>query len=54
MNTKRVHFIGNGYESIRFIVVDAEMPNNESFQKALEWYETTGQTFDYMEMEISL
>lgn len=54
MKTKRVHFIGSGYESIRFIIVPYEMPNNEAFEKALEWYKTTGQTFDYMEMEISL
>lgn len=54
MKTKRVHFISSGYESIRFIIVDAEMPNNEAFKIAEEWYKTTGQTFDYMEMEITL
>lgn len=50
---KRVHFIGSGYESIHFITVDEDMPNNEAFEKAEEWYRTTGQTFKYMEMEIS-
>lgn len=54
MNTKRVHFIGSGYESIRFIVVDEQTPNSEAFKIAEEWYKTTGQTFDYMEMEITL
>lgn len=51
---KRVHFIGCGYESIRFIVVEDEITNEEAFKKAEEWYKTTGQTFDYEEMEISL
>ena len=54
MNTKRVHFIGHGYESIRFIMVDDEMSNAEAFAKAEEWYKTTEQTFDYVDMEISL
>ena len=50
--TKRVHFIGSGYESIKFITVDAEIPNSEAFTMAEEWYKTTGQTFNYLEMEI--
>ena len=49
---KRVHFIGSGYESVKFIYVEAET-NREAFEKAKEWYKTTGQTFDYLEMEIS-
>lgn len=51
---KRVHFIGNGYESVRFIVVDGELTNAEAFAKAEEWYKTTGQAFKYMGLEISL
>ena len=49
---KRVHFIGSGYESVKFIYVEAET-NGEAFEKAKEWYKATGQTFDYLEMEIS-
>ena len=48
---KRVHFIGHGYESVKFVFVDAET-NGEAFAKAEEWYKTTGQTFNYVEMEI--
>lgn len=49
---KRVHFIGSGYESIKFVFVEAET-NEEAFRKAKEWYKATGQMFDYLEMEIS-
>jgi len=52
--TKRVHFIGSGYESIKYLIVDGEMPNCEAFEFAEEWYKSTGQTFEYMDMEISL
>ena len=48
---KKVHFIGNGYESVRFINVEAET-NGEAFRKAEEWYKTTNQTFAYIELEI--
>lgn len=48
---KKVHFIGNGYESVKFIMVDAKT-NDEAFKKAENWYKTTGQTFSYMAMEI--
>ena len=50
---KRVYFIGHGYESVRFIIVEAET-NREAFEKAEKWYKTTGQTFDYVEMEIGI
>lgn len=53
-NMKRVHFIGHGYESIRFILVEEELTSAEAFAKAEEWYKKTGQTFDYVELEISL
>lgn len=52
--TKRVHFIGSGYESIRFIIVDEETPNDEAFRIAEEWYKSTNQAFAYCEMEITL
>lgn len=51
---KRVHFIGHGYESVRFISVDESLTNAAAFQKAEEWYKATGQTFDYVELAISL
>ena len=47
---KRVHFIGHGYESVKFIIVEAET-YAEAFAKAEEWYKATGQTFDYMALE---
>lgn len=50
---KRVYFIGHGYESVRFICVEVET-NAEAFQKAEEWYKTTNQTFDYVELEIGI
>lgn len=50
---KRVYFIGHGYESVRFVIVEAET-NSEAFAKADEWYKTTGQTFDYVDLEIGL
>ena len=48
---KRVHFIGSGYESVKFVIVEAET-NGEAIRKAKEWYKTTGQTFEYLEMEV--
>lgn len=48
---KRVHFIGSGYESVKFVYVEAES-NGEAFRKAEEWYKSTGQTFNYLEMEV--
>lgn len=34
-------------------IVEAET-NKEAFEKAEQWYKETGQTFDYIELEISL
>ena len=48
---KRVHFIGSGYESVRFVIVDAET-NMDAINKAKEWYESTNQTFEYLEIEV--
>lgn len=48
---KRVHFIGSGYESVKFVYVEAET-NGEAFRKAEEWYKSTDQTFNYLEMEV--
>lgn len=49
---KRVHFIGSGYESVKNIIVEAET-NGEAIDKALEWYNSTDQTFHYMELEVA-
>lgn len=51
MEKRRVHFIGHGYESIRFVIVEADT-NLSALQKAEEWYKATGQTFDYVESEV--
>lgn len=51
MERLRVYFIGHGYECVRFVTVEAET-NAEAFRKAEEWYKATGQTFDYVELEI--
>lgn len=48
---KRVFFIGHGYECVKFIIVEAET-NAEAFAKAEAWYKTTGQTFDYVHLEV--
>jgi hypothetical protein len=48
---KRVFFIGNGYECIKFVYVEAET-NAEAFLKAEEWYNSNNQKFDYIELEI--
>ena len=37
---KRIHFIGHGYESVRFILVEEEMTNAEAFAKAEEYANT--------------
>ncbi len=49
---KKIYFLGHGYEVVKFIFVEAET-NGEAFDKAEEWYKSTGQTFDYMEMEVA-
>lgn len=48
---KKVYFLGHGYECVKFIIVKAET-NGEALEKAEEWYKTTEQTFEYMEMEV--
>lgn len=48
---KRVHFIGSGYESVRFVIVDAET-NGEAIRRALEEYERNGWDFHYCELEV--
>lgn len=47
---KRVHFIGSGYESVKWVYVNAET-TGEAIDKALQWYKDTNQTFSYVEME---
>ncbi len=48
---KRVHFIGSGYESIKFVTVDAATPA-EAIEKALELYKANGWSFKYNEIEV--
>lgn len=48
---KKVYFIGSGYECIKFVIVEAET-NGEAFRKAEEWYKSTDQTFNYLDMEV--
>ena len=51
MVKRRVHFIGHGYESVRFVIVEADT-NLSAIEKAEEWYKATGQTFDFVELEV--
>lgn len=48
---KRVHFIGSGYESIKFVIVDAET-NGDAINKAIEEYKRNNWTFKYNEIEV--
>ena len=50
--TKKVLFIGSGYECVKFVFVEAET-NREAFQKAKELYQQNGWSFHYCELEIS-
>ena len=49
---KKVYFIGSGYECIKFIFVEADT-DGDALEKALEWYEATGQNFHYMELDVA-
>lgn len=49
---KKVYFLGHGYEVVKFVFVEAET-NGEALDKAEEWYKSTGQTFDYVELEVA-
>ena len=51
MERRRVHFLGHGYESVRFVIVEADT-NLSALKKAEDWYKSTGQTFDYVELEV--
>lgn len=51
METRRVYFLGHGYECVNFVIVAADT-NHSAIEKAEEWYKTTGQTFEYMEIEV--
>lgn len=48
---KRVHFIGNGYESVAFVLVEAET-NREAIDKAIEMYHRNEWAFHYCEIEV--
>jgi hypothetical protein len=51
MEKRSVHFLGHGYESVCIVTVEADT-NLSAFKKAEDWYKTTGQTFDYMEVAV--
>lgn len=51
MEKRRVYFLGHGYECVRFTIVEADT-NFSALEKAEDWYKTTGQTFDYVELEV--
>ena len=48
---KRVHFIGSGYESVKWVKVEAETAG-EAIEKALQIYEAKGWKFNYNEIEV--
>lgn len=48
---RRVEFIGSGYESVRFFMVDTPTIA-EAYEAAEKWYKETGQNFHYIGMEI--
>ncbi len=48
---KKVHFIGAGYESVKWVIVEAETAV-EAIDKAVEEYKRNGWTFDYNELEV--
>ena len=48
---KRVHFIGSGYESIKWVEVDAETAG-EAVEKAVQAYKDNGWDFPYCEIEV--
>lgn len=48
---KRVHFIGSGYESVKWVMVEAET-NGEAIRKAMEEYRRNGWIFHFCEIEV--
>lgn len=48
---KRVHFIGNGGESVKILLVDAETPL-QAIELAEQAYEDNGYTFEYCYIEV--
>lgn len=48
---KRVHFIGSGYESVKWVYVDAKTAG-EAIDKAKALYDQNGWDFQYLEMEV--
>ena len=48
---KRVHFIGSGYESVKWVMVEAET-NGEAIRKAMEEYRINGWTFHFCVIEV--
>ena len=48
---RRVHFLGSGYESVKFVIVNA-YTNLEAIEKAIEIYDRMGWSFSYCEIEV--
>ncbi len=48
---KKVHFIGSGYESVKWVIVEAET-NMQAISKAIEIYKKNGWNFEYNEIEV--
>jgi hypothetical protein len=48
---KKVHFIGSGYESVKWVIVEADTAG-KAIDKAIELYKSNGWTFHYNEIEV--
>lgn len=48
---RRVHFIGSGYQSVKFVIIEAETAG-EAIDKAVELYKTNKWDFHYCEIEV--
>ena len=49
---KKVHFIGSGYESIKWVIVEAQ-DCGEAIDKAEALYRENGWDFHYCEIEVA-
>lgn len=48
---KKVHFIGSGYQSIKWVIVKAETAG-EAIREAKKVYDKNGWDFEYCEIEV--
>lgn len=49
---KKVYFIGNGYECVKCVYVEAKT-NGEAVGRAIDFYEKNGWTFKYCAIQVS-